>query len=211
MRIAAWLGALALCAATEAANGTIVRVPFHGMASAYNVPTLRHGGFVFGEFEIDTAVPPYEAGLPTADYHYMQWSQSASIRLRTYGGFALDARIAVVVVNPKDALPGIERDEVFIQSFTGESPNDWHVALSFVRDDGSWLAGDPAQPLDYATATLDGASLEAWFTDEYETVRQLMIGALTFGEPPPRPVPLPAGVVLFGSAVGLLAGFRRRR
>ena len=182
-------------------------VPFWGDAGAYNVPGLSPGGIVFGELVLDTDVPPFGGGGPTGDYIYPGTPYSGQIHIRSYRGFELDLNIYVAVVVPKDN--GFPQDEFTVQNFAGESPNDWHVVFSFFKTDGSWLNGDIAQPTDFSI-DFDTAYLEAWFTDEYERVREFSMG-VNIGLPPPNPVPVPGALPLLSGALGLLGWLARAR
>lgn len=182
-------------------------IPFWGEAGAYNVPGLSPGGILFGELLLDTDTPPYAAGGLTADYIYPSTPYTGEMRMRSYRGFELNLNIFVVAVIPKDN--GFPQDELWIQNFAGESPNDWHVVFSFVKTDGSWLDGDVSQPTDFSI-DFDSAYLEAWFTDEYERVREFSMG-VNIGLPPPNIVPMPAALPLLAGALGVLGCAARRR
>ena len=181
-------------------------VPFWGEVGGYNVAGLRNAPFVLGEFIIDTSVPAFGGGGATADYYYGSAVPDARIRLWTPRGFALELPQALVHVVPRDN--GFARDNVIVQSHLSESPNDWHLELHLYRDDGSWLAGSIAQPTDFSI-DFDQAWLNAWFTDEYDRVREIWIDQLRFDTPPPAPVPLPAMLAPFVLGLGRLLAKRR--
>lgn len=200
MKTMHWAMAALLAAGSDPAIAATVRVPFHdGTPDS----TMQ------GEFVLDLDVPLYGVG-PTGDYHYYEHPNEGVIRFHVRGELSLELPIQVVVVVPK--ANGHPQDELEIQTYTSELPNDWHLKLSFRKQDGSWLGTSVAQPTDYSIA-FDEAYLEAFFTDEWTRVREYALTRLVIGVPP-NPVPLPGALMLFGSASmlgGVAATLRRQR
>jgi len=197
--------ALALVVGAGPAAAARLVVPFWGEVSGYNVAGLGTASFVLGEFTIETGVSAFGGGGASADYLYGRDAPGAYVRLWTPRGFALELPLALVHVAPRDN--GFARDMVILQSYLSESPNDWHLELHLYRDDDSWLAGSIAQPTDFGI-DFDEAWLNAWFTDEYDRVREIWIDVLRF-DAPPAPVPLPALLAPFVAALGWLLARRR--
>lgn len=186
MRTITWAAAALLGSMSTLALAATVTIPFHDGTPE---STMQ------GEFVLDLGVPLYGVG-PTGDYHYYENPNEGVIRFHVRGELSLELPIQVVVVVPK--ANGHARDEVEIQTYTSELPNDWHMKLTFHKNDGSWLGTSVAQPTDYSL-DFDEAYLDAFFTDEFTTVRQYILTRLVIGVPP-NPVPLPGALVLFGSA-----------
>ncbi|MEQ8662919.1 MAG: hypothetical protein RLW62_19060 [Gammaproteobacteria bacterium] len=198
-------GALAIALVPAAAPAAEIVVPFWGAVSGYNVAGLGNVPFVLGEFTLETDVPAFGGGGASADYLYNGRTQ---VRLWNGRGFALELPLALVHVVPRDN--GFARDEVILQSYLGESPNDWHLELHLFRDDGSWLAGNIAQPTDFGIA-FDEAWLNAWFTDEFDRVREIWIDEVRFDTPPALPAPVPVPAMLPLLAALLVPALARRR
>jgi len=201
MKSSMWMAGALLAATSSVAMAETVTIPFHD-GSATSI--------MQGEFVLDLGVPLYGVG-PTGDYLYFQHSNQGVLRFHVRGELSLELPIQVVVVVPK--ANGHQQDAVEIQTYTSELPNDWHMKLSFQKEDGSWLGTSVAQPTDYSIA-FDEAYLEVFFTDEFTPVRSYVLTQLVIGVPP-NPVPLPGALVLMGSAVaaagGLAASRRARR
>lgn len=186
MRTMRGAAAALLASVSPLALAATVTIPFHDGTPE---STMQ------GEFVLDLGVPLYGIG-PTGDYLYYQNPNEGVIRFHVRGELSLELPIQVVVVVPM--ANGHVQDAVEIQTYTSELPNDWHMKLTFHKNDGSWLGTSVAQPTDYSL-DFDEAYFEAFFTDEFTMVRGYTITRLVIGVPP-NPVPVPGALVLFGSA-----------
>lgn len=135
--------------------------------------------------------------------YYME-SGGAYLTARGSNGFFLQMNVPIIVVTAGDVS-----DTMTVQTFISESPNDWHMVLDLIEpggDDG-WLMGDSSLPTSFPSV-LDNAFMSIYFTDEFDWVRTI---DATLTSITPSQVPLPAAAWLFGSALLMLAGVKRRR
>jgi hypothetical protein len=169
-------------------------------------PGAPAGTLLSGRFGYDPEQIRYQVG---GDY-FPEFS-SAPMTARGSAGFSLSMDAQVIVVVPDfPTAGGGAIDNLILQSFVGESPNDWHMVLEFREPVGvqPWLGGSNALPTTFPD-TLTAPWLQIYFTDEYDWVRT--IDATLLSVSPAAPVPLPAAAFLFAPAMLLLGAIAARR
>ncbi|MCB1702477.1 MAG: VPLPA-CTERM sorting domain-containing protein [Pseudomonadales bacterium] len=164
-------------------------------------PGAPTGSILTGRIIYDPVALDRQVG----EHDYFPTLGTSSISARGSQGFYLSQDVRVINVTP-----GPTADNMTIQTFLSESPNDWHMVIDFIEPPGGangWLQGDSSLPTAFPDV-LQYANLAMYFTDEADWVRNVHASLISVT---PAVVPLPAAAWLFGSALIALAGFKRRR